>query len=80
MPTRWNIMSGASKEITPIVNGRIGLLFTPFTNLVVFYPSMSVNVITNLDLDVFLQSLFGATNGNFSAIGHSIFLRGKYSF
>ena len=80
MPTRWNIMSGASKEITPIVNGKIGLLYAPFANLVVFYPSMSVNVITNLDLDVFLQSLFGATNGNFSSIGHSIFLRGKYSF
>ena len=80
MPTRWNIMSGASKEITPIVNGRIGLLYAPFTNLVVFYPSMSFNVITNLDLDIFLQSLFGTTNGKFSAIGHSIFVRGKYSF
>lgn len=80
MPTRWNVMAGASKEITPIVNGRIGLLYAPFANLLVFYPSMSVNVVTNLDLDVFLQSLFGATNGKFSAIGHSIFLRGKYSF
>ena len=80
MPTRWNIMAGTSKEITPIVNGRIGLLYSPFANLVVFYPSISFNVVTNLDLDVFLQSLFGATNGNFSSIGHSIFLRGKYSF
>lgn len=80
MPTRWNIMSGASKEITPIVNGRIGLLYAPFSNLMVCYPSISVNVITNLDLDIFLQSLFGTTNGKFSSIGHSIFLRGKYSF
>lgn len=80
MPTRWNIMTGASKEITPIVSGRIGLMYAPFANLMVFYPSMSINVITNLDLDVFLQSLFGAINGNFSSIGQSIFVRGKYSF
>jgi len=29
MPTRWNIMTGASKEITPIVSGRIGIDVCP---------------------------------------------------
>ncbi len=80
MPTRWNMMTGASKEITPLVNGKIGLLYAPFANLMVFYPSLSVNVITNLDLDVFVQSMLATTHGNFSGIGHSIFARAKYSF
>lgn len=80
MPTRWNILTGISKEISPIVSGRIGLLYSPFVNMLVFYPSLSINLITNLDVDVFLQSLYGPAAGRFSSFGQLVFLRGKFSF
>jgi len=80
MPTRWNILTGVSKEISPIVSGRIGLLYSPVVNMVVFYPSLSINLITNLDVDLFLQSLYGPSEGKFSSFGQLVFLRGKFSF
>lgn len=80
MPTRWNILTGVSKEISPIVSGRIGLLYSPFVNMLVWYPSLSINLITNLDVDVFLQSLYGPNDGKFSSFGQLVFLRGKFSF
>lgn len=80
MPTRWNVLTGLSKEISPIVRGRIGLLYSPFVNMLVCYPSLSINMITNLDVDVFLQSLYGPTAGKFSSFGQIVFLRGKFSF
>jgi hypothetical protein len=80
MPTRWNVLMGLSKEISPIVRGRIGLLYSPFVNMLVFYPSLSINLITNLDVDLFLQSLYGPSDGKFSSFGQLVFLRGKFSF
>jgi len=80
MPTRWNILTGVSKEISPIARGRFGLLYSPFVNMLVCYPSLSINLITNLDVDLFLQSLYGPSAGKFSSFGQLVFLRGKFSF
>ena len=80
MPARWNILTGVSKEISSIISGRIGLLYAPFVNMLVFYPSLSINLMTNLDVDLFLQSLYGPRDGKFSSFGQLVFLRGKFSF
>ena len=80
MPTRWNVLTGLSKEISPIIRGRIGLLYSPFVNMLVLYPSLSINLITNLDVDLFLQSLYGPSDRKFSSFGQLVFLRGKFSF
>lgn len=80
MPTRWNLLSGLSKEITPIFNARFSFIYSPFAKLLVVLPSLSYGIITNLDVDLFWQSFMASSNGSFKAIGHTAFLRGKWSF
>lgn len=80
MPTRWNTMMGASKEITPIISGRLNMLFAPFSNTMVFFPSASFSIFSNVDLNIFWQSLLELNQGKIIAINHLGVLRGKWSF
>jgi hypothetical protein len=80
MPAQWNLLAGFRKEISPRFNASIGLIHAPFVELWIFYPSVNFSVITNVDLDLFVQSFFGKNNDSFGVIGHTLFLRGKWSF
>lgn len=80
MPARWNVLVGYRKEISPRLNGSIGLLHSPLVDLWIIYPSLRFSVITDLDIDIFWQSFFGNQNKAFGVISHSCFLRAKWSF
>ena len=80
MPAQWNLLVGFRKEISPRFNASIGLIHAPFVDLWILYPSVNFSVITNVDLDLFLQSFFGESNDSFGVMGHTLFLRGKWSF
>lgn len=80
MPTRWNIMAGASKEITPIISSRLNMLYAPFSNTIVVFPSASFSIFANVDLDFFWQSLLRIDQGKIIVINHLALLRGKWSF
>ena len=80
MPAQWNLLAGFRKEISPRFNASIGLIHAPFVDLWILYPSVNFSAITNFDLDLFLQSFFGKSNDSFGVMGHTLFLRGKWSF
>ena len=80
MPTRWNILAGSSKAFTPLFTGNLMVIYAPGTNMLILFPSMSYNLMTNLDLDVFWQSFFAQTGHGFNGIVHSGYLRVKWSF
>lgn len=80
MPTRWNIMAGISKEVTPIISGRLNMFYAPFSNTMVVFPSARFSIFSNVDLDFFWQSLLGFEQGKINAINHLGVLRGKWSF
>lgn len=80
MPTRWNFVAGTAKEITPLFIVNAGFLYAPGTDLLIVYPSIQYNLVTNLDLNFVWHSLFAGGNPGFEALGHRIFLRVKWSF
>jgi hypothetical protein len=80
MPTRWNVLAGSSKAFTPLFTGNLMVIYAPGTNMLILFPSMSYNLLTNLDLDMFWQSFFAQTGHGFNGIVHSGYLRVKWSF
>lgn len=80
MPTKWNLMVAAVKEITPLLSANMSVLFAPGTNLLIFFPSMQYNLATNLDLGLFWQSFFAELNKKFGSVNHRCILRIKWSF
>ncbi|QJB31976.1 hypothetical protein HF329_11805 [Chitinophaga oryzae] len=80
MPTKWSFIVISSKEITPLLSVNVSVLYSPATNLTVFYPSLRYNIATNLDADFLWQSFFAEQRMRFGAINHRAFLRLKWSF
>lgn len=80
MPTKWNILVGASKDITPVINGKFNYIFSPVNNMMVFLPSISFNVLSNLDLDIIWQTFLIEQLDAIRPINHNAFIRGKISF
>lgn len=80
MPTKWNFILTAAKEITPLFSVNMSVLYAPGTNLVILLPSFKYNLATNLDVDLIWQSFFAELDQNFEAVNHRGFLRLKWSF
>lgn len=80
MPTKWNFITGAGKELTPLFSGNMSILFSPGTNLLLFLPSLKYNLASNIDLDWVWQSFFSDVEDQFQAINHRTFIRFKWSF
>lgn len=80
MPTKWNLIATASKEITPLLSANMSVLYTPGTNLLILLPSVRYNLATNLDVDIVGQSFFSELNSSFRAVSTRAFLRMKWSF
>lgn len=80
MPTRWNILTGLSKEISPIINGRFTMVYSPKNNLIVFFPSINFSLLSNLDLNIFWQTFLASSSGKISPVNHGGFIRARWSF
>ena len=80
MPTKWSVLAGSSKEITPIIKVRLNYIYSPVSNLMVLFPSLSFNIKTNFDLDFFWQTYWGYYFESLRPLNHSGFIRGKLFF
>ncbi len=80
MPTKWNMIVTTSKELTPLLSANMSVLFSPGTNLFIFFPSVQYNIAANLDLNLVWQSFYIEMNNNFEAVNNHYFLRMKWSF
>lgn len=80
MPTKWNLMLTVAKEINPLLSVNYSTIYSPGTNLLILYPSIQYNLITNLDLNFVYQSYFTQINTTFKSINHQAFVRLKFSF
>jgi hypothetical protein len=80
MPTRWNFIITAAKEITPLLSANMSVLYAPGTNFLILFPSLQYNAATNLDVNFVWQSFFAELNRRFEAFNHACFLRMKWSF
>jgi len=80
MPTKWNLIVISTKEISPLLSGNVSILYSPGTDLTIFYPSFQYNIATNLDVNLVWQSFYAAQGQGFGAVNHRVFLRLKWSF
>lgn len=80
MPTKWNIIVTSAKEITPLLSVNISFLYSPATNLTIFYPSFQYNIATNLDVNLVWQSFFAEQTLKYEAVNHRCFLWLKWNF
>lgn len=80
MPTKWNLIVAVTKQFSPRFSANSTLLFAPGTNLFILFPSLSYNLLTNLDIDIFWQSFFAEVNNKFMPMRHLGFIRMKFSF
>jgi hypothetical protein len=80
MPTKWNLFTSLSKEITPLLMVNAGFVYAPKTNLLMLLPSIQYNLATNLDVNLVGQSFFAEQNAVFQAVMHRYYLRLKWSF
>jgi hypothetical protein len=64
----------------PLLRGNVFTLINPHEGSLIWAPSLSWSIITNLDLYLVALISDGRSNSEFSAYGKTFFLRSKYSF
>ncbi|NLR58166.1 hypothetical protein HGH93_08660 [Chitinophaga polysaccharea] len=80
MPTKWNLIVTGAREITPLLSVNVTVLYSPGTNLTIFYPSIQYNIATNLDVNFVWQSFYAGQDHGFEAVNHRAFVRLKWNF
>ena len=80
MPTKWNIIATASKEISPLLSVTASVLYTPGSHLLILLPTLRYDLATNLTADLVGQSFFANQQGSFRASSTRSFLRMKWNF
>ncbi len=79
-PYRYNLLAQASYQFNPLVFGSLATIFYPGANALVVFPTLTVNALQNLDLDLVVQGFYDDRSGDFKALVRSFFLRVKWSF
>ncbi|MFN5847631.1 MAG: hypothetical protein ACK43K_04015, partial [Chitinophagales bacterium] len=79
MPTKWNFIIAAGKELTPLLSANLSVLFAPGTDLLLLLPGLKYSLSENLYVDLIWQSFFANIN-QFEALNHRGFIRLKYNF
>jgi hypothetical protein len=80
MPTKWNLFTSFSKEITPLFLVNTGVVYAPETNLLMVLPSLQYNLAENLDVNLVGQSFFAEQPAGFEGMVHRVYFRLKWSF
>jgi hypothetical protein len=79
MPTKWNLLFTAMKDINPRVNVKMQVVFTPGSNLWMLLPVLSYSLKQNLDIDLIGQSFFSKGEG-FQVLVHGGYFRIKWNY
>ncbi len=81
MPAKHNTMLNATYMVTPILNTSLGALYSFGVNNLTLFPTLSLSLKTNLDLDLFGQFFWQELeDAPFQNIGNGIFWRLKSNF
>jgi len=79
MPTSSNFLVTTSKAFTPLLSGRLSILYAPGTNLLIVLPALRYNLAGNLDADFIGQSFFAELK-KFEPVNHRFYIRLKWNF
>lgn len=59
MPVKWTLITTVAREFNPLVSVKSSLVYSPGTNLLIFYPGLKYSITSDVDLNVEWQSFFG---------------------
>jgi hypothetical protein len=79
-PAKTSLFIETAYDLHPLVRGNVFALINPYENSIIYAPSISWSVITNLDLYLIGILSSGDNNSEYSYWGKAFFLRTKYSF
>ncbi|MDB4835117.1 hypothetical protein OAH12_00870 [Cyclobacteriaceae bacterium] len=81
MPAKHSTMVNYSRQLSPISSLNVGALYSFGVNSFVLFPTYTLNLKSNLDLDLIGQLFFQELpNEDFSNLGNGIYWRLKMSF
>lgn len=81
MPAKHNTMVNYARQLSPISSINVGALYSFGMNSFVFFPTYTLNLKSNLDLDLIGQLFFQElSNQEFSNLGNGVYWRLKMSF
>jgi hypothetical protein len=79
-PYRYTFYVGVGKTVSPVASVNFSVIYSPEKNALILFPTYTLNVAKNFDLDVTAQSFFARVNQQYKSQGNSFFLRGRWSF
>ncbi len=80
MPFKYSILGQVAKQITPLFNMNVSLIWCPGVDAFIAYPVLTYSVSDNWDINLVAQSVFAPEEGNFKNQGNMLFLRLKWGF
>ena len=80
-PYKYNLFVQSSYQFNPLVLGGLATIFYPGDNALFINPSVTINVLQDLDLDLLAQLFYNDAPGeSFGAMSELYFARVKWSF
>lgn len=80
MPTKYTALLMASKSLNPATSLSFLTMYSPGTNMLILFPTLTYSIKENWDMDLVAQSSFMEINEEFTHGGSAVFLRIKRSF
>jgi len=79
-PFKKTICTEISYPFSPICKGSLALMYSNSGNAIILYPTLTFSLGNNWVADAIAQSFFASENGNYKALGNSMYLRVKWVF
>jgi len=79
-PFRYTLFAEASYSFSPIFKASLGGMYSLSGNSIIILPTLTYSIANNWMLDLIGQSFYSQQNGNYHALGNSIYLRVKWGF
>ena len=80
MPFKYSILGQVAKQVTPLFNMNVSVIYCPVVDAFIAYPVLTYSVSDNWDINLVIQSFFAPEEGTFKNQGNALFLRLKWSF
>lgn len=79
-PYKYNFFAQAMYPFTPILNGGLGLLYSPADHALFINPTLTYNIKEDWDIDLVSQLFFANVNGEYKDQAELLYFRLRWSY
>lgn len=80
MPFSHSFFLQASKSINPLLNASLAVMYSPYQNSLILFPSAGVSISNDWELSLVAQSFFSEVHARYRGLGNAVFLRLRWSY